>query len=181
MRVVDKIDVMSRRNFIGRSAGTVALLAASPVISGKAYAAEALKTAPASAMPALVRMARDLYPHDRLPDSIYEIAIAIIDEQLAGDESGKITLAQGVVDLDAAAMALKGSPYLSIAQEQDRVEVLKSMEKAGSPFFGAMRSNMITALYNQEEIWANFGYEGPSAEKGGYLHRGFDDLDWLPT
>jgi hypothetical protein len=25
------------------------------------------------------------------------------------------------------------------------------------------------------------GYEGPAYEKGGYLHRGFDDLDWLPT
>ncbi|WP_324741810.1 gluconate 2-dehydrogenase subunit 3 family protein [Tsuneonella sp. CC-YZS046] len=181
MRTVDRIDVMSRRNFIGRSAGTAALLAASPVISGKAHAAEALKTAPASAMPALVRMARDLYPHDRLPDSIYEIAVAIIDEQLAGDADGKVTLGQGVGELDAAASALKGVPYLSIAGEQDRVEVLKSLEKAGSPFFGAMRSSMITALYNQEEIWANFGYEGSSAEKGGYLHRGFDDLDWLPA
>lgn len=181
MRIVDKIDVMSRRNFIGRSAGTAALLAASPVIAGKAHAVEALKTAPASAMPALVKMARDIYPHDRLPDSIYEIAVAAIDEQLAGDESGKLTLAKGLADLNAAAAALKGAPYLSITKEEDRVEVLKSMEKAGSPFFAAMRSNMVTALYNQEEIWANFGYEGSSAEKGGYLHRGFDDIDWLPA
>src|SRR5690606_19192196 len=110
-----------------------------------------------------------------------EIAVAIIDEQLAGDADGKVTLGQGVGELDAAASALKGVPYLSIAGEQDRVEVLKSLEQAGSPFFGAMRSSMITALYNQEEIWANFGYEGSSAEKGGYLHRGFDDLDWLPA
>ena len=24
------------------------------------------------------------------------------------------------------------------------------------------------------------GYEGSSFEQGGYLHRGFNDLDWLP-
>jgi hypothetical protein len=24
------------------------------------------------------------------------------------------------------------------------------------------------------------GYEGPSFDKGGYLERGFNDLDWLP-
>jgi len=24
-----------------------------------------------------------------------------------------------------------------------------------------------------------FGYEGASADKGGYIERGFDDIDWL--
>jgi len=24
-----------------------------------------------------------------------------------------------------------------------------------------------------------FGYEGESASKGGYIHRGFDDIAWL--
>jgi hypothetical protein len=28
-------------------------------------------------------------------------------------------------------------------------------------------------------VWAKFGYEGPSADKGGYISRGFDDIDWL--
>jgi hypothetical protein len=39
----------------------------------------------------------------------------------------------------------------------------------------------VTALYNQQELWTKLGYEGSSAEKGGYLHRGFNDLDWLPA
>jgi len=38
---------------------------------------------------------------------------------------------------------------------------------------------MITALYNQKDVWTKLGYEGSSAEFGGYLHRGFDDIDWL--
>jgi hypothetical protein len=29
-------------------------------------------------------------------------------------------------------------------------------------------------------VWDLLGYEGPSFDKGGYLHRGFNDLDWLP-
>jgi hypothetical protein len=28
-------------------------------------------------------------------------------------------------------------------------------------------------------VWTKLGYEGPSAPEGGYLHRGFDDIDWL--
>ena len=33
---------------------------------------------------------------------------------------------------------------------------------------------------NQKALWPKFGYEGSSFEHGGYLHRGFNDLDWLP-
>jgi hypothetical protein len=40
---------------------------------------------------------------------------------------------------------------------------------------------MITALYNQPDLWAKLGYEGSSAEHGGYIHRGFNDIDWLPA
>ena len=28
--------------------------------------------------------------------------------------------------------------------------------------------------------WPRFGYEGSSAEHGGYINRGFADIDWLP-
>ena len=28
--------------------------------------------------------------------------------------------------------------------------------------------------------YAHFGYEGEAFSKGGYLVRGFDELDWLP-
>jgi hypothetical protein len=36
-------------------------------------------------------------------------------------------------------------------------------------------------MYSDREVWQVLGYEGESYDKGGYLHRGFDDLDWLPT
>ena len=38
----------------------------------------------------------------------------------------------------------------------------------------------VVALYDDREVWELLGYEGPSFDQGGYLNRGFDDLDWLP-
>jgi hypothetical protein len=37
------------------------------------------------------------------------------------------------------------------------------------------------ALYRNKQVWPKLGYEGPSFPFGGYLERGFDDIDWLPN
>jgi len=44
----------------------------------------------------------------------------------------------------------------------------------------AIKGNAVVALYNDQEVWDTLGYEGPSFDKGGYIGRGFNDLDWLP-
>ena len=51
---------------------------------------------------------------------------------------------------------------------------------ADSAFFKLVHSTTVVALYDDREVWNLLGYEGPSYDKGGYLNRGFDDLDWLP-
>jgi hypothetical protein len=51
------------------------------------------------------------------------------------------------------------------------------MESSG--FFQKVRGSLITGLYNNKQVWEKFAYEGESASKGGYLYRGFDDIDWL--
>ena len=43
-----------------------------------------------------------------------------------------------------------------------------------------MHSTTVVALYDDHEVWELLGYEGASFDKGGYIDRGFDDLDWLP-
>jgi hypothetical protein len=50
----------------------------------------------------------------------------------------------------------------------------------GSAFFELVRSTAVVEVYCDQETWDLLGYEGPSFAKGGYLHRGFNDLDWLP-
>jgi hypothetical protein len=54
---------------------------------------------------------------------------------------------------------------------------MRDIEK--SPFFQKVRSGLVTGLYNQKEIWPLFGYEGEAYSKGGYIQRGFDDIEWL--
>jgi hypothetical protein len=48
-----------------------------------------------------------------------------------------------------------------------------------TPFFQSLRSNFVPYFYSNPAIWPLFGYEGPSNDKGGYLHRGFNDIDWI--
>jgi hypothetical protein len=44
-----------------------------------------------------------------------------------------------------------------------------------------VRAQCITSLYNNDMAFAHFGYEGEAFSKGGYVHRGFNDLTWLPN
>lgn len=79
--------------------------------------------------------------------------------------------------LDAAAKAAYGVPYADVGWEHQRVKLLRAMES--DAFFQAVRGDLVVSLYNQKELWPIFGYEGESASKGGYIKRGFDDIDWL--
>jgi hypothetical protein len=176
MRTVEKVIRLNRRRFLQQSAGAAALVGA---ISGSGTFAATLQTLEPASVRTLTRMARDLYPHDRLPQSCYENAVASIDGDLSKDPATRLVLADGVASLDAAAKSVHGKPYAALESEADRVAILKKIE--GTSFFTTFRGAMITALYNQPDVWTKLGYEGPSAEHGGYLHRGFNDLDWLPA
>lgn len=166
-----------RRRFLQHSAGAAVLagtVATATERGARAATAGALKPA---ATETLVVMARDLYPHDALDNSYYREAVVAIDAKLSADKEKHALLREGVAALDHAATKQKGKPYAALGTEADRVAVLKSID--GTPFFQAMRGEMVVALYNQPAVWAKLGYEGPSAEKGGYIHRGFNDIDWL--
>jgi hypothetical protein len=38
----------------------------------------------------------------------------------------------------------------------------------------------VVEIYSDPQTWKLLGYEGPSFAQGGYVKRGFNDLDWLP-
>ena len=79
--------------------------------------------------------------------------------------------------LNAAAQGKGHVDYLSIGWERDRVEILRAMED--SAFFQRIRGGLVTGLYNQKAVWPLFGYEGESYSQGGYIDRGFNDINWL--
>lgn len=165
---------LTRRQLISRSlAATAGMIIGSGFIAASdaawAYEATALKP---ETMATLVRMARDVYPHDRIADSFYVLAVKGYDAPEAAPE-----IEAGIAALNAAAQEAGHADYLSIGWEDDRVALLRAM--ADSAFFQKIRGGLVTGLYNQKAVWPLFGYEGESFSKGGYLHRGFDDIDWL--
>lgn len=128
-------------------------------------------------MRTLIVMARDVYPHDRIPDRYYAIAMKPYEADAAKDPALKALVEDGVVTLDTLSKAKYGAAYADVGWEDQRVAVLREIED--SAFFQKVRGGLVVGLYNQEEVWPIFGYEGSSADKGGYIDRGFNDIAWL--
>jgi hypothetical protein len=141
--------------------------------SGEAWALEVSALQPQT-MKTLILLARDIYPHDRIPDRFYAVAVKGHDAKAGKDAGHKALIEGGIAALDKAAGA-KG--YLGLGWEDERVKLLRKIE--GTPFFQTVRSGLVVSLYNQPDVWPIFGYEGESYSKGGYIERGFNDIDWL--
>lgn len=181
MRVLDKRARMGRRGFlrggglgaIGITVVPVAALSLAPATT----LAQSFTTLGAGTGKTLVRMARDIYPHDKLPDKFYVQAEAPYDAAAAKDTALRKLITDGVAGLDASAKQRYGKPYVEVPTEPERVTLLKAIESTS--FFKKIQGDLVTGLYNNKELWPLFGYEGSAWEKGGYLTRGFNDLDWL--
>ncbi len=118
----------------------------------------------------LERVVRVAFPHTNFPDSAYQRTVDTILTAAEGTPAQKLSFAATLHDLDQAGFAgLDDAAALAH---------LKTIEE--TPFFILTRSTTVVTLYDDPEVWAVLGYEGPSFEQGGYLSRGFNDLDWLP-
>ncbi len=114
-----------------------------------------------------------MYPHDALDDTVYLNVLKPL--QVAAMEDPRIggALTEGREWLDAAA----GGDWLG-ADFETQIAALESIEN--SAFFETVQNSVRTELYNHPEVWELIGFEGSSIEHGGYIDRGFDDIDWLP-
>ena len=180
MREVDRRSKYDRRVFLKGAATavpTVAIATSAGLTVSDAWAEGATTLTPAQ-LKTLVKMARDIYPHDFLGDSYYITAIKPWDGKAAKDPAVKSLISDGITRLDQNARDRHKVAYAEVPWEADRVVLLKEIEQ--SDFFQKVRGNLIVSLYNQKEVWPRFGYEGSSAELGGYINRGFADIDWLP-
>ncbi|HXQ24942.1 MAG TPA: twin-arginine translocation signal domain-containing protein [Candidatus Acidoferrales bacterium] len=180
MGLFDWAGKLSRRGFLAGGAATIAAVAVTgtTILADPKNAAAADTTGlTAEESRALLRFTRDLFPHDRLDDSFYAKAIAPLQDEAAKDSAIRKLLADGIAQLNASTMASAGMAYADASAENVRVAAIKQIE--GGAFFTKVYGDTITPLYNQPELWPKFGYEGASSAQGGYLHRGFNDLDWL--
>jgi hypothetical protein len=119
-------------------------------------------------------LGRVLYPHKKLPDAVYALLAKDLDGKAAGDAAAATILREGIAALNKAA----GGDF-SKASEAKRLALVTALE--GTPFFGMVRGQCITSLYDNDMAFAVFGYPGSAWEKGGYITRGFQDLKWLPA
>jgi hypothetical protein len=163
--------------FLRGTATVVPAAAAGLTISAESAWAQAATNLRPATMATLARAARDIYPHDTFPDSIYMAAVGGYDAK-ATDAALRELIEGGVAKLDAESRRRNNAPYIEVAWEDDRVAVLRTIEP--TPFFAKLRGDLVVSLYNQKAVWTKLGYEGSSAEKGGYIERGFGDIDWLP-
>lgn len=161
---------MTRRELLTHSlvVGTSLVIGAGFVSAPNAAWAKEAKHLKPETLAKLIQLARDIYPHDKISDEYYVMAIKGYDSQ----EHAK-TIEAGIADLDNRA----GGDYLSLGWEAQRVAILREMEDLA--FFQTIRGGLVTGLYNQKAVWPVFGYEGESYSKGGYIDRGFNDINWL--
>ena len=173
MNRIDRAGLTRRALLTHSVAAGASLLVGAHWVTGRsaAWALEVTAVTPQT-MATLVQMARDIYPHDRVGDRFYAVAIKSYDVTEQKD-----MVAEGIAALDEAAKKAGFDTYIAAGWEDDRVAILRSIQD--TPFFQTVRGGLVTGLYNQKDIWPIFGYEGESFSQGGYINRGFDDIDWL--
>jgi hypothetical protein len=163
---------LARREFLKGSGVLMGTLAAGSVLATLApspvWAVELKKLSKAEGQ-ALMAMGRVLYPHKKLPDAVYALLAKDLDAK-----ADTAMLKEGIAGLDKAVGGVFAKAPLAA-----RKAAVKAIE--GSPFFGAVRGQCITSLYDNDMAYAAFGYPGSAWEKGGYISRGFQDLKWLPA
>ncbi|MEM9843593.1 MAG: hypothetical protein AAF965_02245 [Pseudomonadota bacterium] len=140
------------------------------VLPGQVTAGIIKVSANSADKPMLVRMVQVVYPHAQFPVGCYERtadAIMAAADQSAADA---VTFTSGMADLRNVGF-----------EDMDDAAALAHMESiADTPFFQMVRGKTVVTLYNDHEVWGILGYEGASFDQGGYINRGFNDLDWLP-
>jgi hypothetical protein len=120
----------------------------------------------------LLKVARHVFPHETLADVYYAGVVQSLDGKAAADAALKKKLADGIAAMDAATSV----NWLDLSNGYQ----LEVLTKAGKDVLGIVKGDAVVSLYNNQLVWRHFGYEGSSAEHGGYIDRGFDDLSWLP-
>jgi hypothetical protein len=120
----------------------------------------------------LERLAWLLFPIPELGVGPYQRVATGIAAAVRGQPLQFTQVHDAIAQLDTAV----GDSFLDLP-ESAQVEQLQQIE--GGEFFQFLYAAVRSGLWDDREVWALLGYEGSSLEKGGYLNRGLNDIDWL--
>jgi hypothetical protein len=168
---------MKRREFLKTSALVVAGTAAAAsglmnVAGAGEWTGQLTRLNPHEAS-TLLAMARRIFPHRGIDDSCYLKVVEVLDANSKSDPAVAKMLTEGVVALDGS-----GGTKFADLKENEQVIALEAVQT--TPFFQKVRGTELESLYSNPGTWKAFGYQGPAYAYGGYIHRGFNDLNWLP-
>ena len=172
-----KRQAMNRRQFLHLTGGTAAgaaMLAAGVGLTATPSGAWALRLTSLDAHQGktLLKVARHVFPHDTLDDVYYAGVVQSLDGKAAANADVAAALADGVKALDSATSV----SWIDLSDGYQ----LEILEGPGQTLLHTVKGDAVVSLYNNPLVWRHFGYEGPSAQHGGDMNRGFDDLNWLP-
>lgn len=162
-------DQPTRRQFI--LAAIVSGAVSSALSLSLIRAGSASATATTDGASTLGRSARLLYPHVAVADEVYAEVIHEILSSASSDPQLATVLNEAIAALDA-----KGD-FLELDGKSQLAAMTSVQEQ---PWFAPLKMQVLTRLYSHPQLWKLIGYPGPSVPFGGYLDRGFDDIDWLP-
>jgi hypothetical protein len=169
---------MKRREFL--KTGTMAVVGTAVAASGliaKASAAEEtipkFSTLKPHEAQTLLAVSRQIFPHRKLGDAPYWKVVSQLDGAAQTDPSVAKMLTDGIAQLDGT----QGSKFVDLNDKQ-KIDALKAVET--TPFFQKVRGVELQTLYSDPSVFKAMKYQGASYAMGGYLHHGFNDLEWLP-
>ncbi len=119
----------------------------------------------------VLKVARRIFPHKTLADVYYAGVVKALDEDAQKSADTAKLLKDGVAALDKAV----GTKWIDLSAGY-QLATLQAQPK----LFDTVKGKAVVAIYNNPLVWRHFGYEGSSFEYGGYIRRGFNDLNWLP-
>ena len=128
---------------------------------------------PASNENMLARMVRLYYPHENVADQVYLQTADNILTAAASDSQLQQVLDDAYAALDGAG----DQPFVELDAQSQLAAMTKVQDEA---FFTAIKFQVLARFYAHAEVWKAINYPGSSVEYGGYVERGFNDIDWLP-
>ena len=169
-------ETTTRRRFI-----VAAIAASGAVASGLNLAllrnasawADATDDGGAESAKSLARMVRLYYPHDNVADEVYTQTADSILSAAASDPQ-----LQQLLDTASAALDRVSDHRFAKMDAESQLAAMTSVQ--GEAFFTAIKFQVLGRFYANPEVWKALNYPGSSVEYGGYVERGFNDIDWLP-
>ena len=165
-----------RQLSFGRRRFLVAAITFSGLASGLRHAqvwAQAGFEFDANTLMAMAAMARQLYPHDEIPDAVYSQVLN--DALAAAADDG--ALAGTLLQAEEALNGQQTADFLA-ADANAQIQAMQAVEQ--TDFFTTIQSAVRGRIYSHRSVWNVLAYEGPSFQQGGYLNRGAGVVDWLP-